>query len=214
MLYPYRYHRSSDKMPIFPFMKLPVELRLMLWRFTWTDRVVVIQLGKMATKGARPDSSRRGQQDCNEKIIHTKAQLPCTLLVNGESRYETLKHYKAAFQLPGYENRIYFRQGDIPCVESHQLADFSGCRDLAEAEEVMITWNSAEYVFQMSKMEDDHWSEEFFRKATRLESGDIMEICPKIHWLYWANDCRQKINPGEARTLKSPELIWSEAQFG
>ncbi len=70
-----------------------------------------------------------------EKIIYTHAPLPATLLVNGESRQETLRHYKLAFQLAGYESRVYFGLGDMACVAWQDLDSFRGCADLGSIKE-------------------------------------------------------------------------------
>ncbi len=100
----------------FPFMKLPLELQGMLWRFTWTDRVVIIQVGKLENpiqtwlKDETPETRFRAEaeqiefQDAfhpnvkgfKKDIIHTPAQLPSTLFVNRESRHETLRALQAS----------------------------------------------------------------------------------------------------------------------
>ncbi len=198
----------------------------MLWRFTWTDRVVIIQLGKMEGHTPSVEVFRTEirlsiasnfafayiHEDFNKEIVHTHAQLPSTFLVDRESRYETLKHYKLAFQLPDQESRIYFRQGaDIPCINWHNLETFKDCPEMAEAEELMIIAQGYIYdhdvplgqsIFLMSKVDDDSWSEAFFSQTTGHKSECITTQFPKIQSLYWTNEYVYDVDPWMPRTTK------------
>lgn len=216
-------------------MKLPLELQGMLWRFTWTDRVVIIQVGKLENpiqtwlKDETPETRFRAEaeqiefQDAfhpnvkgfKKDIIHTPAQLPSTLFVNRESRHETLRHYRLAFQLPGYESRIYFHPGmDIPCLARHNLSNFQGCVDLAEVDELMVMsarWCHplGDFIFQIPKVDED-WSKKWMHNFTGLNPNHVVAVCPKVVWLYWHSNYRYEVDPWEMRTLEKPELIvWS-----
>lgn len=78
-----------------------MELRLILWRFTWVGRVVILQLGR--TDDATHDHMcGHPCGDTDKYIVYTRTRLPSALLVNSESRCETLKYYKLAFQIDNH----------------------------------------------------------------------------------------------------------------
>ncbi len=206
-------------MSTFQFMKLPLELRLMLWRFTWTDRVVIIQVGKMKILWTKPKDMSAEQWSRMEmrymehpwrphqEVVHTHTPLPSTFLINCESRHETLKHYKLAFQVYGYESRIYFRHGaDIPCLWWYDVTKYEGCVDLAEAKELMVKMRNdgdnyrPEYKFCMRKIIQDQWSRGVLENITSpLQFQLVMEACPKIEWLYWCDEYQCEVDPWKSR---------------
>ncbi len=207
----------------------------MLWRFTWRDRTVVIRKCKRRSRLAHweewsreklfpgemedMESSRiRGSYDSPydelyENVIHTHTPLPWTLLVNHESRCETLKHYKLMFQLDGFESRVYFRPGaDVPCLAWFNLRDFKGCADLASAKELVVMsqvymrlWNE-EYIYWMPRVlrPGDYWTnwtKYWFKQITNLNEKWVTGVCPKIEWLYWYNSYRYEVDPWGPRTI-------------
>ncbi len=102
-----KYVQVNKMSTMFRFMKLPGELRLMLWRFTWRDRVVILQIGKLvhhsysSAKEVFYAEIEIGRLELwigdsrvhfDADIVHTHARLPTTFFVNSESREETLKH--------------------------------------------------------------------------------------------------------------------------
>ncbi len=214
---------------MFPFRKLPAELRLMLWRFTWTDRVVIIQLGKMENHTPCKDvfytEVNQGKdivfndtlgkihEDFNRDIIHTHAKLPPTFFVDRESRYETLKFYKLVFQLPGRESRIYFRRGaDLPCLNWHDLWNFKDCPEMAEIEELMVIsvgymyihlFFQGQSIFWMSKKKNGKWCEVMFNSMTGHTSDILLRLCPKLDSLYWTNEYVYEVDPWRPRTAKN-----------
>ncbi len=208
----------------FPFAKLPAELRFMLWRFTWKDRVVIIQLGKLdvprsknvfyaeLAHSGRSNSSLVGGKDFNKNIMHTHARLPWTFFLNSESRYVSLKYYKLAFQLAGYENRVYLGQGDIPCILQCDLETFGGT-ELSQVKELMVMWEQrydpfCESIFHLPKI-NDGGSEEYLKRVTLLTCKDFKAMYPKLQWLYWMNKYRYTIHAWELRSARErdPDLI-------
>ncbi len=172
----------------------------MLWRFTWEDRAVIIETALFDLSTSSTFNNKR------LKIIFTRSKLPSTLLVNHESRHETLKYYKLMFHLPDHETRIYFRQGvDIPCFHIWDITKFQGCLDLAQVERLMIISRVGtfaypkEYIYQVSKI-DEPCSREWmgFRLGHKLD--DVIAACPSVQWLYWLNEHRD-INPKHLRIL-------------
>ncbi len=219
-------------MATFPFLRLPPELRLMTWRSTWEDRVVIIRVGKVSipvptwlqdTSPGRifcyearqieilDERNERYTQD----IIHTHAPLPLTLLVNRESRHETLRHYKLAFHLPGHESRIYFRHGDIPCLEHHNLKHFHACPDMAGVRELMVMAATldlceGEFAFRIPEAKKESWSRKWLKNGTGLRARDIEAVAPNVEWLYWHTQYRADPDPWEARILtRGNYTIWS-----
>ncbi len=213
----------------------------MLWRFTWFDRVVAIQIGKLENHSYSSSKDlfyaeieqaegRGHSKHFKKRIIHTKAQLPSTFFVHRESRYETLKYYKLAFQLPGQESRIYFRQGDIPCLFQSHLHNFTACTELDQVEElIMMSKHSSDpfprgnHIFQMSKIDDNPpWKNDgpssgngglsaqaFVPYVMPLILGNL-GLCPKAKWLYSANEWLYNLNPYELRLMRKPESTWSK----
>ncbi len=206
-------------------MKLPPELRLTLWRFTWTDRVVIIRVNKVDIRFPLPMEEMTAEtRFCTEariiqrwnptafnttqEVIYTHAQLPSTFSINHESREETLRHYKLAFQLPDHESQIYFRQGsDIPCVLRDNLKDFKGCADFAEVEELMIMSANRfvdieEYIFKIPETNEAQFGV-WLENVTSLHLEDIVAVCPKLRWLYWPGKYRYQVDAWDPRNKKN-----------
>jgi hypothetical protein len=69
------------------FPKLPIELRLVIWRFTFpASRKVNINAGQQNVFCSRDRFSKKMR-------LHTNQPLPMSLFICQESRIETLKHY-------------------------------------------------------------------------------------------------------------------------
>ncbi len=193
-------------------MKLPPELRLLLWRTTWKDRVVVLQAGP---RGARcstcvhTDCKFDPAEETNSLIIHTHTKVPMTFRINRESRYETLSKYKL-FELPDHESRIYFRPGtDVPSLPWLTMPYFVGSPDLAESEELMITggdWcrNEPRGVVKMPQDLEQPFldPDDDLRAFPRLRPRDISALCPKVEWVYVESKIRYKFNPWYSRRWK------------
>ncbi len=211
----------------------------MLWRLTWKDRVVIIRVGKIIRDPPWEismesrymiESPRTEVQECvhteldevevDEKIIHTRTPLPSTFFINRESRRESLNHYKLAFQVPGRESRVYFRQGaDIPCLKRDMVGSvFRDCVDLSSVEELMVMalhmrfHYPGAYIFNMPKLvkqQTTHW----FHDITGARVEDVMAVCPKIRWVYWPGNLRFEVDPWELRNRRDDEhepAMWTE----
>ncbi len=145
--------------------------------------------------------------DSYEKIIYTHAQLPSTFFINRESRCETLRYYKLGFQRDAYESRIYFRQGaDIPCLPWYDLEEFQDCAELADTKELMLMTrtyvgsSNEREVFRIGEMEKE--TRDRFRAMTGLHVRKVLEVCPKVEWVYWYNNCGCEVDPWEARVCE------------
>ncbi len=143
-----------------------------------------------------------------DQIVHTHTQLPSTFFVNYESRYETLKYYKLAFQSDNLESRIYFRHGnDIPCIPGYNLTRYTDCADFAEAKEFMVMGqfgiSKTEYKFYMPQIIQQKSYKGRLQAITHLEPEALMEACPKVDWLYWRDDYGYEVDPWELRLVRS-----------
>ncbi|KAI1640541.1 hypothetical protein F4809DRAFT_589155 [Biscogniauxia mediterranea] len=73
------------------FPELPCEIRLAIWRATWTPRVV-----------------RADVEQINGRSVTVGGSLPTSGWVNRESREETLRHYELCFSIYSSPTRVYF----------------------------------------------------------------------------------------------------------
>ncbi len=201
----------------FPFTKLPAEIRLQVWRSTWTGRIVNIRtripLARSAEQG--------GIKALGELESYTPTQLPSTFFINSESRRETLRYYKLVFQIRKGESRIYFHQDvDIPCIMSWELGKFPNCVDLAETKELIFLrknhggTSTTEYKFSMRKIIQEQRGD-ILQNKTSLASWLVAKLCPKIEWLYWCTEERYEVYSWKSRLIphsledtSSEDIVW------
>lgn len=91
-----------------PFSRLPLALRLRIWRATWEVRHVRLV-----------HTVRRIRADNGPAISITTTTAPpppSSLHVNRESRRETLRHYEVAFQVQGGFSHVWFNY-DLDILE-------------------------------------------------------------------------------------------------
>ena len=117
------------------FPSLPPELRRIVWRHTWRPRAVELSRVIVGARPSEEDLERWAQHIlnqvwCDTQVLHgvscnryqesfsgytpvktittTTTKPPISLLINSESRAETLRHYRLAFASLGSESRVYF----------------------------------------------------------------------------------------------------------
>jgi len=92
-----------EKFELFP--KLPIELRLRIWKFDRSPRTITLQHRQDFMRSIRDG---RDLDKVKSVLTQTKATMnPASLFVNQESRLEALKHYKA-YIFGGCGRTIFF----------------------------------------------------------------------------------------------------------
>lgn len=102
------------------FSTLPAELRVKIYEMTWEPRRVTLTRFWLAGPNhlleyefyARTSDANIYDFFDEDRVTTTTmstAQLPVTLWINSESRYETLRHYEIAFACPkNGDSKVYF----------------------------------------------------------------------------------------------------------
>ncbi|KAI0443943.1 hypothetical protein F4803DRAFT_289896 [Xylaria telfairii] len=91
------------------FRRLPAELRIMIWQFAMPDPRTVVIKSPFTRRKHIPTSLDEAlpQAQDREETWHSTTQVPALLHVNGEARYEALKHYSLSLGVGKGQPRVY-----------------------------------------------------------------------------------------------------------